>query len=58
MLKTLGVTKSKTQPGDGGVGVDINNRAGHGRSEIGGSRINNVEVDGSEVEVDEIGKKV
>ena len=42
---------AEPRKGEDGVGAD--SRAGHG-----GSEINNVDVDGSEVEVDEIGKKV
>ena len=56
MLKTSGVTKSKTQPSEGGVGVGGSSRAGRGRSKIGG--MDDVEVDDGEVEVDEISKKV
>ena len=58
MLKTSGGIKSKTQPGEGGVGVGGDSKAGRGRSEIGRSGLNKVEVDGGEVEVDEVGKKV
>ena len=53
MLKTLRTTESKTQPGEGGVGVSGESRAGHSRSEI-----DDVEVGGGEVEDDEVGKKV
>ena len=56
MLKTLGGTEFKVRPGKGGVGVGGSSRAGRGRSEIGG--MDNIEVDGDEIEVDEVGKKV
>ena len=56
MLKTSGGTESKTRPGEGGVGVG-GSRAGRGQSEVDGSEMNDVEVDGGEVEVDEVGKK-
>ena len=56
MLKTSGGTESKIRPGDGGVGVDSNSRAGRDRSKIGG--MDDIEVDGGKVEVDEVGKKV
>ena len=56
ILKTSGGIESKIRPGEGGVGVVGSSRARRGRSEIGG--INDVEVDGSKVEVDELGKKV
>ena len=58
MLKTLGVTESKTRPGEGGVGVGSYSRVRCGRSEIGRGGMNDIEVDGGEVKVDEIEKKV
>ena len=58
MLKTLGGTESKTRHGEGRVGADSDIRARRGRSEIGGIRTDNVEVDRGEVEVDEVEKKV
>ena len=57
MLKTLGSTESKTQPGEGKVGVG-GSRARCGQRKIDGIEIDNVESDGGEVEVDEVGKKV
>ena len=56
MLKTLGTESA--EPRKGGVGVVGNSRAGRSRSGIDGSRMNDVKVDGGEVEVDEVGKKV
>ena len=56
MLKTSGGIESKTRPGESGVGVGGSGRVGRGRNEI--SRMDDVEVDGGEVEVDEVGKKV
>ena len=56
MLKTSRGTESKTRPDEGEVGIDGSSRAERGRSEIGG--MDEVEVDGGEVEVDEVGKKV
>ena len=56
MLKTLRGTQSKTRPSEGGVGIGGSSRAGRGRCEIGG--MDDVEVDGGKVEVDEVGKKV
>ena len=50
MLKTA-------EPRKGGVGVANNSRAGHGRSKIDGSGMDNIEVDGGKIEVDEVGKK-
>ena len=58
ILKTLGGTEFKTKPGEGGVGVGCDSRAGRGKSEIGRSGIDNVEVGSGEVEIDEVGKKV
>ena len=56
MLKTSGGTESKTRPGEGRVRIGGSSRAGRGRSEIG--EMDDIEVDGGEVKVDEIGKKV
>ena len=58
MLKTLESTESKTQPGEGGVGVDGDSKARHGKNKIDRSGKDNVEVDGDKVEVDEVEKKV
>ena len=55
MLKTF--STESAEPRKGGVGVDSDSRAGRGRSEIDGSGMDNVEIDGGEVEVDEIRKK-
>ena len=57
MLKTSESTQSKTRPSESGVGVGGNSRARHAKSEIDRSGMDDVEVDGSEVEVDEVGKK-
>ena len=46
-----------TKPRKGGDGVGGDNRARHGGSKIDGSAIKNIEVDGDEGEVDEVGKK-
>ena len=56
MLKTLSTKSAK--PKKGGIGVDGDSRAGRGQSEIDGSRMDDVKVDGDKVEVDEVGKKV
>ena len=56
MLKTSGGTESKTRPGEGGVGVG-GSRAGRGGSKLDdGSGMDDVEVDGGEVEVGEKGR--
>ena len=55
MLKTSGSTKPLTRLGEGVVGVAGDSRAG--RDRIDGSGMDDVEVDGGEVEVDEVGKK-
>ena len=55
MLKTSGSTEPSTRPGEGVVGVGGDSRAG--RDGIDGSGIDDVEVDGGEIEVDEVGKK-
>ena len=55
MLKTSGSTEPSTRPGEGVVGVGGDSRAG--RDGIDGSGMDDVEVDGGEVEVDEVGKK-
>ena len=53
ILKTLGGTESKTRPGEGKVEVG-GSKAGRGRSKLDdGSGINDVEVNGDEVEVGE-----
>ena len=58
MLKTLESTESKIRPGKSGVGVGGDNRARYSGSEIDENRKDNVEVDSSKVEVDEVEKKV
>ena len=55
MLKTSESTEPSTQPGEGVVGLSGDSRAG--RDGIDGSGMDDVEVDGGEVEVDEVGKK-
>ena len=55
MLKTSVSTEPLTRPGEGVVGVGGDSRAG--RDGIDGSGMDDVEVDGIEVEVDEVGKK-
>ena len=55
MLKTSVNTGPSTRLGEGLVGVGGDSRAG--RDGIDGSGIDDVEVDGGEVEVDEVGKK-
>ena len=50
MLKTAG-------PRKGGVRVDDDSKTGCGGKKIDGSGIDNIEVDGGEVKVDEVGKK-
>ena len=55
MLKTSVSTEPLTRPGEGVVRVGGDSRAG--RDGIDGSGMDDVEVDGNEVEVDEIGKK-
>ena len=57
MLKTLESIESKTQPDESGVGVG-GSRAGCGGSKLDRSRNNNNEVDGDEVEDDEVVTKV
>ena len=58
MLKTSEGTESKTQPGEGRVGVG-GIRAGHGRSKLDNRKmIDGNEVDGNEVGDDEVGTKV
>ena len=56
MLKTLSTKSAKSRKGRVGVGSD--SRAERGQSKIDGSRMDNVEVNGGEVKVDEVGKKV
>ena len=58
MLKNLKSTKSKTWPGEGGGGVGGDSRAECSGSEIDGSGMDEIEVDGGEIKVDEVGKKV
>ena len=57
MLKTSGSTKSRTQLGEGKVGVG-GSRAGQDEGEFDRSKIGDSEVDGGEIGDDEIGKKV
>ena len=52
ILKTSGSTEFKTRPGEDGIGVSGDSRAGCGRSGI-----DNSEIGGGKVEDDEIGKK-
>ena len=55
-IATLFTSMLKTaEPRKGGDGVGGDSRAG--RDGIDGSGMDNVEVDGGEVEVDEVGKK-
>ena len=56
MLKTSS-TKS-AEPRKGGVGVGGDSKARGSRSKIDESGMDDVEVNGGEVEVDEVGKKV
>ena len=55
MLKTS--STESAEPRKGVVGVGGGSRAGRDRGGIDGSEMNDVEVDGGEVEVDEVGKK-
>ena len=55
MLKTSNTESA--EPRKGVVGVGGGSRAGRDRGGIDGSEMNDVEVDGGEVEVDEVGKK-
>ena len=52
-MKTLKSTKSKTQPGEGGVGVG-SSRAGREGSKLDGSELYDGEVDGGEVDGSEV----
>ena len=56
MLKTSSTKSAELRKGR--VGFDGDNKAGHGQSKFDGSGMDNVEVDGGKVEVDEFGKKV
>ena len=56
MLKTSSIKSAELKKH--GVGIGGDSRAGRGWSEIDRSGIDNIEVDGGEVEVDEVGKKV
>ena len=56
MLKTSNI--KSTKPRKGGVGVGGDSRAERGQSKTDGSKMDNVDFDGGEVEVDEVGKKV
>ena len=56
MLKTLSTKSAKPRKGELRVGSD--SRAGRAQSKFDGSGMDNVEVDGGEVEVDEFEKKV
>ena len=53
MLRTSGGIESKTQPGEGGVGVGVS-KAGRGGSKLDNGR----RVDGDEVGDDKVGTKV
>ena len=55
MLKTS--STESAEPRKGVVGVGGGSRARRDRGGIDGSEMNNIEVDGDEVEVDEVGKK-
>ena len=57
MLKTSGNTEFKTQPGEGGVGV-AGSKAEHEGSKLDRSKFHGNEVDGGEVEDNEVGEKV
>ena len=57
MLKTSGSIESKTQPGEGGVGVG-SSRARRERIKLNRSKLDGNKVDGVEVEDDKIGKKI
>ena len=57
MLKTLGSTKSKTQSGEGKVGIG-DSKVRRDDSKLDGSRINDGKLDGGEFGNDEVGKKV
>ena len=52
MLKTLGSTEFKTQPGEGGVEFGGSSRVRHDENELDGSRI-----DGGEIGDNKVGKK-
>ena len=56
MLKISSTESAK--PRKDGVGVSGDSRAGHGKSEIDRIGIDDVEIDGGGIEVDEIWKKV
>ena len=56
MLKTSGSTESKTWPGEGRVVVG-GSKARHEGSKLDRSELHNGDVDGGEVEVDEVEKK-
>ena len=58
MLNTSKSTEFKIQPDEGGIRASGNSRARRGGSEIDRSGMDNIEVDGGEVEVDKVGKKV
>ena len=58
MLKTSRSIESKTRPGKVKVGVGGDSRARRSGSEIDGSGKDDIEVNDSKVEVDEVGKKV
>ena len=55
MLKSSGITKSKTRLAEGRVGVGVSSRAGQDGSE---SWIDNNEVNGNEIGDNEVEKKV
>ena len=56
MLKIL--STESAEPRKGGVGVGGDRKAGHSQSKIDENGIDNVEIDGSEVKANKIGKKV
>ena len=57
ILKISGSIESKTRPVEGGVRVD-GGRARREKNKQNGSKLYVVEIDGSEVEIDKVGKKV
>ena len=56
MLKTL--STELVEPRKGGVGVGSDNKAKCSGNKINRNGINDIEVDGSEVKFDEVGKNV
>ena len=58
MLKTSGIIKSSTQPGESVVRTGNDSKARRDASKLDGSELDADKVDGGEVEVDEVRKKV